>query len=247
MTRTRLGDDAAAFLADAWNTNATIDPLYSILADQEKMGGSWDQEEFFETGRAEIADLARRLSQNGFQLHGSRALDFGCGVGRLTEALAPYFHEVVGVDVSQVMLERARAHSRNSNVSYVLNVAPDLSRFPDSFFDFVLSRLVLQHTGRRLARSYLSEFGRVLCPGGIGQVQVPTGFKNFIGILSALIPQWALRRYSVRKHHVFFTTTRPLRRMVVNRILGEEACKVLDTTPVNASSILRVDAFLFTK
>ena len=81
-----------------------------------------------------------------------RCLDFGCGVGRLTLALAAHFREVVGVDIAPSMLERAEKYKGPaSNVSYVLNGREDLSQFPDGSFDFVHASIVLQHMSPRLA------------------------------------------------------------------------------------------------
>ena len=37
------------------------------------------------------------------------ALDFGCGIGRLSQALAEHFDQVYGVDISPKMIELARA------------------------------------------------------------------------------------------------------------------------------------------
>ena len=41
--------------------------------------------------------------------HGHRALDFGCGTGRSTRFLGNLGLEVIGVDISQAMLDQARA------------------------------------------------------------------------------------------------------------------------------------------
>lgn len=78
-------------------------------------------------------------------------------------------------------------------------------------------------------------------------MQVPIGIKNAAGLLSGVIPQWVLKWYSLRKHRVFFTTTRPIRHEKVVRILGAHHCIVVDSIPVNASRILRVESLLFVK
>jgi SAM-dependent methyltransferase len=107
--------------------------------------------------------------------HG-RALDFGCGVGRLTRALAPRFERVVGLDISEPMLERARAACEGlDNVSFELNLASDLARLDDGSFDLVLSLITLQHVSDRGAlESYIRELVRVLAPGGVAIFQLPT-------------------------------------------------------------------------
>ena len=103
------------------------------------------------------------------------ALDFGCGVGRLTQPLTKYFDEVVGVDVSHEMVHLAQAHNgAPDRCRYVVNAAADLAMFPTGSFDLVLSYLTLQHMPARYSTSYLREFVRVARTGGIICVQLPT-------------------------------------------------------------------------
>jgi SAM-dependent methyltransferase len=102
-------------------------------------------------------------------------LDFGCGVGRLSQALADYADEVVGVDISAPMLEVARRIDRTQGrCTFVHNDAPDLSRFPDGHIDLVYTVLVLQHLPRPVIEHYLAELLRVLRPDGTAVIQVPT-------------------------------------------------------------------------
>lgn len=54
-----------------------------------------------------------------------KALDMGCGSGQCTEALADYFDQVVGYDVSDAQINEAKNANRLSNVSY--KVSPVLS------------------------------------------------------------------------------------------------------------------------
>jgi SAM-dependent methyltransferase len=156
-----------------WEELATADPLWAILAGPDQRGGRWDTEKFFATGEQEIAELLDSVEQVGGIEQRGRALDFGCGVGRLTRALAGRFDEAVGVDISEEMVRLAR--QLNDDVpgsSFVVNVKPDLSVFATSSFDLVYTTLVLQHLPRReLQRAYLSEFVRVLRPGGLAVFQ----------------------------------------------------------------------------
>ncbi len=156
-----------------WDELAKADPLWAVLTESDKQGKRWSAEEFFSTGVAEVgADMARvrRLAP---ELAGRSALDFGCGAGRLTQALAQHFARVTGVDISGRMVALARDHSSNPRVDFVHNTRPDLKGFPSGSLDFVYSRITLQHVAPRYTRRYLGEFARVLAPGGIMFVQVP--------------------------------------------------------------------------
>jgi len=100
---------------------------------------------------------------------GMRLLDCGCGPGSVTIGLAEVVApgEVVGIDTSQVQIDRARAlaHERGlSNVRFEVGDVYQLG-FPDASFDIVFTQALLMHLGDRLAA--LREMERVLKPGGI--------------------------------------------------------------------------------
>lgn len=103
-----------------------------------------------------------------------RALDFGCGMGRISQALAARGREVHGVDISEEMVRLARTYNQSpSSCHYHHNPASNLSLFPDGHFDFVYCVIVLQHMPPSLMKGYLKEFLRVLSPNGKILVQIP--------------------------------------------------------------------------
>src|SRR5262249_48837046 len=105
----------------------------------------------------------------------SRALDFGCGVGRLTQALARHFETVVGVDIAPSMLRGARKYNKfGDRCQYVLNERDDLRLFESNSFDFIYSNRVLQHMRPEYGKSYLREFIRVLSPEGLLVFYMPS-------------------------------------------------------------------------
>src|SRR4051812_11357495 len=107
------------------------------------------------------------------------ALDFGCGFGRLTQALADHFHSVIGVDVATPMIDGANQHNQvGARCQYVHNDGEDLSTFEDESFDLVFTLAVLQHMAPRYSRRYLAEFFRVTKPGAIVAFQVPGYVKG---------------------------------------------------------------------
>src|ERR671910_443066 len=117
--------------AQDWNELARLDPHWAILTSPGKRFGGWDSDEFFATGTAEAEAFMRRAEQLGLPRERGRALDFGCGLGRMTRALAAHFDECVGVDISEGMVRGARdANAGVAGVSFVLNRADDLSQFP---------------------------------------------------------------------------------------------------------------------
>jgi ubiquinone/menaquinone biosynthesis C-methylase UbiE len=150
-----------------WESLAQRDALAAILTDESKSGGKWDVTEFMSTGDAEIETVLQHLEAIGLKPDpGGVALDFGCGVGRLTQALARRFRSCVGVDISQEMISQANAVNRYGHCRYEVSATPHLP-FAAESCSFLYSNLVLQHVDRRLAVNYLREFTRVLAPGGV--------------------------------------------------------------------------------
>jgi ubiquinone/menaquinone biosynthesis C-methylase UbiE len=153
-----------------WEELAKLDPLFAILTEKGKQFGKWDREEFFASGRKEINELMQAC---GFQgANNGRALDFGCGVGRLSRALRSYFDEVCGVDISEQMVGLARQFT--PSCKFVVNQSFNLNGFDNDSFDFLYSNIVLQHQPtKEIARGYIREFIRILKPTGIAVFQIP--------------------------------------------------------------------------
>jgi SAM-dependent methyltransferase len=157
-----------------WDQLGRTDPLWAIITDPTCRHGGWDVEAFFATGEREIEQAMGWADGWGYPRRREAALDFGCGVGRLTQALAGYFDQVTGVDIAPAMLDLARRYNRHGDrCRYVLNDQSHLRVFADASFDLVYSRIVLQHLPRRHIRAYLREFARVLRPEGLVLFQLP--------------------------------------------------------------------------
>jgi SAM-dependent methyltransferase len=197
-----------AVLRQNWDGLGREDPLWSILTVPGTRGGRWTEPAFFASGRTEIGRVLAHLRDLGWtpprrRALGtrSRALDFGCGIGRLTRALAEYFDLVDGVDIAPSMIRRALADNPyGARCRYVLNDRDDLARFDTGRFAFVYSSYVLQHMPPALAGRYVAEFVRLLRPDGVAVFGLPIarrpapppheglGEEAFVGGHEVLVP-----------------------------------------------------------
>jgi SAM-dependent methyltransferase len=172
-----ISDAAAKRLEQSntyWDGLGQRNPYGAILTGSAGNLRQWDLEAFLETGKADAARFVADLDRIAPALRRDRLLDFGCGVGRVTRALAAHFDAAVGVDAAPAMIARARdLHAACGNCEFVLNSDADLRRFDSGTFDVVYSRLVLQHIAPELVRRYLPELVRVLKPGGVLMFQLP--------------------------------------------------------------------------
>lgn len=165
----------ARVLREDWEDLASQDAFWAILSDPDRRFGRWRPAEFFATGAHDVESLLRHARTLRLPKGRERALDFGCGVGRLTQALVPYFGAVVGIDISAGMVKKARelnARIANCRFEVTSGVAP--IDFPDDAFDLVCSLLVLQHVpNRNHMAALISDLARVVKPRGLLVFQLP--------------------------------------------------------------------------
>lgn len=187
-----------------WDRFGKTDPLWAVLTYAGKMGNRWDRDEFFDTGAKEIEEVLAYVESLGISLNKGNALDFGCAVGRLTQALARHFDTVSGVDIAPSMIDLAHQFNRHGDrVNYYLNGADNLRIFADDSFDFIITMITLQHMEPRYARNYLKEFLRVLKPGGVLVFQLPSEPERAFlrrQRIKRLLPSGVLNYYHNLRH-----------------------------------------------
>lgn len=177
-----------------WEGLAQSDPFWAVCSDPERRQGRWNREEFFSSGRHEIECVLGCINSLGLAIdRGAPALDFGCGVGRLTRAMAAYFPECHGADISPTMVRLAEKFNQDMpHCKFLLNERRDLSCFEANYFGFIYSSIVLQHIPPRHSRRYLQEMVRVTKRGGVLVFQVLDDLR--IGFVPRLRQKIGFRR-----------------------------------------------------
>jgi hypothetical protein len=108
-----------------WDYAAVEDAMFNIVTMTEKANGGWTPVDFFAHGRAEIDAAKARLETLGLGERHRRALDFGCGIGRLTQALASHYVHVDGVDISPEMINLACLYNPGGVAVFEIPDGPD--------------------------------------------------------------------------------------------------------------------------
>ena len=108
---------------------------------------------------------------------GRRLLDVGCSWGRWTLAASHRGYDAVGIDPSlgAVLAAKRVAATLGRTTRYVVGDARHLP-FPSGTFDAAYSYSVIQHFSYQDAEIAVHEMGRVLRPGGVARVQMPTRY-----------------------------------------------------------------------
>ena len=125
-----------------------------------------DMEAFFAVGQKVVTEA---LLDAPLRPHGrGLAVEIGPGLGRICAALADHFDRVIGVDVSEEMVERARTLVTDPKVTFEVGNGTDLRPIESGSADFVTTFTVLQHLpSPALIQEYLRDAARVLTPGGV--------------------------------------------------------------------------------
>lgn len=159
-----------------WERLARDNALRAILDNPD--GDSLDT--FLATGERDVAAVFDALLGLGIDCPRHAALDFGCGVGRLTVPLASRFTQVIGVDASPTMIRLARDLTASAgfvNIDLRTKESPGVD-VDSASQDFVISLITFQHVRPWMQAAYMAELARVLAPGGVGVVQVITGHAD---------------------------------------------------------------------
>jgi SAM-dependent methyltransferase len=138
-----------------WELFAQREPYFAVLTEERFLRDRVDVDAFYATGDADVARLFELI---GPDFHPRSALDFGCGVGRLTLALAKRVPEVAGCDASETMLAIARSAVPSATFT---------AQLPDRTFDFIVSLIVFQHIPVAEGEAIVDRLLAMLSPDGV--------------------------------------------------------------------------------
>ena len=181
-------------MKESWEDKADENAYHWVDSSKE----SWYKKDYYQKGMKEALDFAISfLKENEIkekELKEMRALDLGCGTGRITLALAEYFQFVDGIDISEKMIKIAKKdHSGIKNLKFHIGNGIDLKGFSGNFFDFIFSFLVFQHIPKKsIIINYLKEIHRVLKTGRYVKIQT----RGYPGHLPPGLPSWRYKGFN---------------------------------------------------
>lgn len=162
----------------AWKKFGETDAYFGVLTHEKFRDKNLNDEhkkEFFETGVKYTRRIYRHFrKQFNPDIQFNSVLDFGCGTGRLALGFARESEKVVGIDISEKMLEEARINAQNqglTNVEFYLS-DDNLSAVKGKQFDLVNTYIVLQHINPKRGMVILSELLDRIKPGGYGLIHL---------------------------------------------------------------------------
>ncbi|WP_148255341.1 class I SAM-dependent methyltransferase [Aidingimonas lacisalsi] len=151
--------------------------MHNTPAEVQKAYDTWVHQ--YDTNENPTRDLnARVLRQQPFALAGKSVMEIGCGTGINTIWLAEHAQSVVGVDIAEGMLKKARSRLGEEKACML---QADITK-PWSFdlaFDLVVANLVLEHV-RDLSHVF-NEAHHILLPKGLFYIGELHPYKQLRG------------------------------------------------------------------
>lgn len=158
----------------AWKDYGEMNPYFGVITDEEYKGTKLSEKsksDFFEGGKQYVERVYNLIHKHiDADFETDSILDFGCGTGRLTISFAPKANIVVGLDVSEHMLQEAAENSKEmgyDNIQYYLS-DDSLSKVKNQQFGLVNSYIVLQHINVNRGMKIIQELIGKVKPNGVG-------------------------------------------------------------------------------
>jgi SAM-dependent methyltransferase len=134
---------------------------FSNIYDDEMRANAYAKLEFPGTYYLAYRDLSKIIAEH---VQGRKALDFGCGTGRSTRFLCKLGFDVIGVDIAQHMLVRAREFDPQGDYRFLSNGS--LSSLEPDTYDLILSAFTFDNIPTMEGKVAIFQSLRHLLKGG---------------------------------------------------------------------------------
>jgi 2-polyprenyl-3-methyl-5-hydroxy-6-metoxy-1,4-benzoquinol methylase len=164
-----------------WHVLAETEPFYWVSTSEEFLSANLDQaaiDRFYASGELDISRVFDKLTCHFGAFEPKSALDFGCGVGRLTFPMARRAASVTGVDIAPAMLAHANKRCeqlRQANVRFQ-------TEMPGDPFDWINSYIVLQHISPGRGLQILRRLLDLLVVGGRISIHLTTSREPSLAV-----------------------------------------------------------------
>ena len=182
-------------VAGTWSRLGETEPHWSVLTQEQFRAqslGDAQRARFYESGLHEMQRLNAWLRRAGIPPRPDAVCaEYGCGVARVTHALARQHARVVAFDVSAPHLRLARAHVQAEGLAHVefVHVTGRASLDALRDIDVFYSVIALQHSPPPIILDVLTRAFAALRPGGYAFFQLPTYARDYSYAASAHVGQ----------------------------------------------------------
>lgn len=161
-----------------WKNLGDLEPYWAVITSEKFKQQNLTEEslsEFFQSGENHIDAIFEIIRQHlDSKFVADRICDFGCGVGRLMIPLTQKCKEVVGIDVSEAMLEECEKNLKNREISnyQLIHSSDDELNNLSGNFDLIHSFIVFQHIPIERGMKIIKHLLNYLRENGILVIQI---------------------------------------------------------------------------
>ena len=204
-----------------WTSLGETKPEYSVLSANEfdPAFGVVEKKEFERTGYAELDQIDAILKRHSLIIDSfEEAVEFGCGIGRVTIPLAKRCKKLIAYDISGSHLDVALRNLDSQGIKNVELIK--ISKYNQKInpCDFFYSRIVFQHNPPPLIKALISEALTSLKKGGVAIFQVPTYIPDY---------QFGINKYFADPDHRSMEL-HCLSQSIIHEIIRNCQCRLLE-------------------
>ncbi|MBZ1351040.1 class I SAM-dependent methyltransferase [Alcaligenaceae bacterium LF4-65] len=231
--------------AAQWHHLGETEPYWSVITQESYLQSHFQQsrEVFYATGEQEIQLLDSTLERHFLEHRPlGRCIELGCGVGRVTAALAKRYQEVIAVDISEPHLRLAEQELSMRGVSNVTYQHLTSLEQTEGYgpIDLFYSKIVLQHNPPPVMDVLLKNLLTALRPGGIGFFQIPVFKAGYKFLLESY-----LQEDNQTDMEMHFFPQAELLNLVANA--GCRVCELYEDDSIGASASMVSNTLLVQK
>lgn len=159
-----------------WERWGKTAPWYGVLTEDKYRGKTISEKnkvDFYKSGEQSVKGVMKVINSIDRNFRPSQVVDFGCGAGRLVFAFGKISKKVVGIDISQSMINTARKNQPKilKNIKYIVG---DGSKNLPKHYDLIHSVIVFQHMNPKRGYALTDKFLKGLAPGGFAALHYTT-------------------------------------------------------------------------
>jgi len=168
-------------IKQSWEHLGDTRAHHSVLTSKDFLPDSLQQNigAFWKSGEREVKEIDAILKRHGVKLSEVKtAVEYGCGVGRVTSILAKRVRCMHAYDISRPHLDYAKEHATEVGAEIKFHlVSVPIAKLQAC--DLFYSRIVFQHNPPPIIQQLIKNALEALNPGGIAIFQVPTYIEGY--------------------------------------------------------------------
>jgi 2-polyprenyl-3-methyl-5-hydroxy-6-metoxy-1,4-benzoquinol methylase len=207
-------------IKQSWEHLGDTRAHHSVLTSKDFLPDSLQQNigAFWKSGEGEVKEIEAILKRHGVKLSEVKtAVEYGCGVGRVTVPLSKNVSSMHAYDISSPHLNYAKDHAAKEKADITFHLVSDpLEKL--QLCDLFYSRIVFQHNPPPIIKQLIKNAMESLNPGGIAIFQVPTYISGY----SFHLNDW------LNVDHPLDMQMHCIPQQAVIKLAGSSGCEILE-------------------